>query len=163
MARTKSEILVTQSLVDRLTDIEGWPESRAASIAMYRDSLKRDLEWLLNTRKPVMPELEPFPQTSASVLNYGLPDVHSFGGSAGKDEKSLIAALEKCIRTYEPRIVQPRVFMSRTDMLSRSLKFQVGYDWMDQSYSGIGALGRLPNSNREYGSITYQRTRPLGR
>jgi type VI secretion system protein ImpF len=125
LARTKSEILVTQSLVDRLTDIEGWPESRAASIAMYRDSLKRDLEWLLNTRKPVMPELEPFPQTSASVLNYGLPDVHSFGGSAGKDEKSLIAALEKCIRTYEPRIVQPRVFMSRTDMLSRSLKFHI--------------------------------------
>jgi hypothetical protein len=52
---------------------------------------------------------------------------------------------------------------SAEHLLSRSIKFQVGYDWMDESYSGIGALGKLPNSNREYGSITYQRTRPLGR
>jgi hypothetical protein len=47
--------------------------------------------------------------------------------------------------------------------LSRNLKFQFGYDWMDESYAGIGALARLPNSNREYGSISYQLTRPLGR
>jgi hypothetical protein len=47
--------------------------------------------------------------------------------------------------------------------LSRSLKFQIGYDRMDESYTGIGALARLPDSNREYGSITWQYTRPIGR
>jgi hypothetical protein len=47
--------------------------------------------------------------------------------------------------------------------LSRNMKFKVGYDWMDESYLGIGALAKLPNSNREYGSITYQFSRPLGR
>ena len=65
MARTKSEILVTQSLIDRLTDVEQWPETRAASIAMYRDSLKRDLEWLLNTRQPVIAAMESFPVTES--------------------------------------------------------------------------------------------------
>lgn len=125
MARTKSEILVTQSLIDRLTDIEQWPETRSASIAMYRDSLKRDLEWLLNTRQPVIAALESFPATSASVLNYGLPDIHSFDGSAGKERNELTSALEKCIRTFEPRIVHPRVFLTRTDMLSRSLRFHI--------------------------------------
>jgi hypothetical protein len=47
--------------------------------------------------------------------------------------------------------------------LSRSLKFQIGYDRMEESYADIGALAKLPNSNREYGSITWQYTRPIGR
>ena len=136
MARTKSEILVTQSLIDRLTDVEQWPETRAASIAMYRDSLKRDLEWLLNTRQPVIAEMESFPATAASVLNYGLPDIHSFDGSAGKERNELTVALEKCIRAFEPRITHPRVFLTRSDMLSRSLRFhiegQVTYENMNE-------------------------------
>ena len=125
MARTKSEILITQSLVDRLLDTDQWPETRAASISMYRDSIKRDLEWLLNTRKPVMPELESFPLTAASVLNFGLPDIHSFDGSAGKEQNALTAALERCIQTFEPRIKLPRVYLTRSDLLSRSLKFHI--------------------------------------
>ena len=136
MARTKSEILITQSLVDRLTDSEQWPETRAASISMYRESMKRDLEWLLNTRKPVIPELEGYPATAASVLSFGLPDLHSFDGSAGREQNALTVALEKCIRTFEPRINQPRVFLTRTDLLSRSLRFhiegQIYYENMDE-------------------------------
>ena len=136
MARTKSEILITQSLVDRLTDTEQWPETRAASISMYRESMKRDLEWLLNTRKPVIPELEGYPATAASVLSFGLPDLHSFDGSAGREQNALTVALEKCIRTFEPRINQPRVFLTRTDLLSRSLRFhiegQIYYENMDE-------------------------------
>ena len=136
MAKTKSEVLVTQSLIDRLVDREQWPETRAASITMYRDSLKRDVEWLLNTRQPVIPALESFPATAASVLNFGLPDIHSFDGSAGKEQNALTVALEKCIRTFEPRIKQPRVYLTRTDLLSRSLRFhiegKITYENMDE-------------------------------
>jgi type VI secretion system protein ImpF len=136
LARTKSDILITQSLIDRLADVEQWPETRAASISMYRDSLKRDVEWLLNTRQPIIPELESYPSTAASVLNFGLPDIHSFDGSAGKEQNALTASLEKCIRTFEPRINHPRVFLARSDMLSRSLRFhiegQVFYENMDE-------------------------------
>ena len=125
MARTKPEILITQSLIDRLGDVEQWPETRAASIGMYRESIKRDLEWLLNTRQPVIPELESYPATAASVLNFGLPDIHSFDGSAGKEQNALTVALEKCVRTFEPRINQPRVYLTRSDHLTRSLKFHI--------------------------------------
>jgi hypothetical protein len=52
---------------------------------------------------------------------------------------------------------------SAEHMLSRSLKIMFGYDWMDQSYAGVGALSQLPTSNREYGSVSYQISRPLGR
>lgn len=125
MARNKSDVLITQSLLDRLTDLEQWPETRSASITMYRESLKRDVEWLLNTRQPVIPELEGYPATAASVLNFGLPDIHSFDGSAGKEQNALTVALEKCIRVFEPRISQPHVFLTRTDILSRSLRFHI--------------------------------------
>ena len=125
MARSKSDVLITQSLLDRLTDMDQWPETRSASISMYRESLKRDVEWLLNTRQPVIPELEGYPASAASVLNFGLPDIHSFDGSKGKEQNALTVALEKCIRIFEPRIDQPRVFLTRTDLLSRSLKFHI--------------------------------------
>jgi type VI secretion system protein ImpF len=125
LARNKSELLVTQSLIDRLTDQEQWPETRTASISMYRESLKRDVEWLLNTRQPVIPDLEGYPATAASVLNFGLPDIHSFDGSAGREHNALTVALEKCIRVFEPRINQARVFLTRTDLLSRSLMFHI--------------------------------------
>jgi type VI secretion system protein ImpF len=123
-------------LIDRLVDVEQWPETRAASISMYRESIKRDLEWLLNTRQPVIPELESYPATAASVLNFGLPDIHSFDGSAGKEQNALTVALEKCIRTFEPRINQPHVYLTRSDQLTRSLKFhiegQVFYENMNE-------------------------------
>jgi type VI secretion system protein ImpF len=125
VAKGKSDVLITQSLLDRLTDMDQWPETRSASISMYRESLKRDVEWLLNTRQPVIPELEGYPATAASVLNFGLPDIHSFDGSKGKEQNALTVALEKCIRIFEPRIDQPRVFLTRTDLLSRSLKFHI--------------------------------------
>lgn len=126
MARAKAEILIAQSLIDRLSmTAEQWPETRAASISMYRKSLKRDIEWLLNTRQPIIPELESYPATSASVLNFGLPDIRSFDGSKGKEQNALTAALEKCIRIFEPRIHQPRVFLDQTDARSRNLRFHV--------------------------------------
>jgi type VI secretion system protein ImpF len=136
LARTKAEVTITQSLIDRLSDLEQWPETRTASINMFRESLKRDLEWLLNTRKPVIPELDSYPLTEASVFNFGFPDLHSFDGSAGREQNALTASLEKCIRTFEPRINQPHVFLARSDTLSRSLRFhiegQVFYENMDE-------------------------------
>jgi type VI secretion system protein ImpF len=69
--------------------------------------------------------LEGYPAAAASVLNFGLPDIHSFDGSAGKEQNALTVALEKCIRVFEPRISQPHVFLTRTDILSRSLRFHI--------------------------------------
>ncbi len=137
MARAKAEILVMQGLIDRLTvSDEPWPETRNASITMYRKSLKRDVEWLLNTRQPLIPELDSFPATAASVLNFGLPDIQSFDRSRGKEYNGLLAAIEKCIRVFEPRILHPRVFLERADSLSRSLRFRIEgrlhYEDMDE-------------------------------
>jgi len=123
VARIKAETLVTQSLMDRLANVEDWPSTRFASMRMYRDTLKREVEWLLNTRQPPVPEMDGYTRASASVINYGLPDLTSFAGLAGRD--ALALSLLKTLRAFEPRIKDPQVFLVRADTTARSLRFHI--------------------------------------
>lgn len=121
----KTENLVTQSLVDRLVDVDEWPTTRSNSIRMYRDSLKRDIEWLLNTRRPPIDNIQSYPKSSASVIHYGLTDINAFTGSAERDENALLLSIVQSLREFEPRIQSPRVFLVRTENASRHLRFHI--------------------------------------
>jgi len=109
MSKSKAESVITQSLLDRLSDQEDWPTRRDAAMRMLRESVKRDVEWLLNTRRPLIPEIEEYEKAAASVINYGLPDLMSFEGAFGRDHNALLAAMVKVL----------------TDLLGRSLRFHV--------------------------------------
>lgn len=124
MARVKAENPVVQSLLDRLTDYEDWPATRNTSLAMYREGIKRDIEWLLNSRKPHLPETNKWPLAAGSVLNFGLPDLAQFQG-VNSNSEALTMSLLQTVRTYEPRIKQPRITLQRSDLLARSLRFHV--------------------------------------
>lgn len=124
MATKRAENLVTQSLLDRLCDVDDWPNTRQQSMRLYRESVKRDVEYLLNTRCPPIPELSLYPKASASVMNFGLPDVSAYSESS-QDQSSLTAALLQTLRRFEPRIQAPRVMVVRTETLSRSLRFHI--------------------------------------
>src|SRR3569832_1315075 len=82
MARQEPEQIVTQSVLERLIDREpesptDTPKSYAQSVRQLKASLRRDLEWLLNTRRNPEAADHRFPQLSRSVFNYGLPDITS--------------------------------------------------------------------------------------
>jgi hypothetical protein len=47
--------------------------------------------------------------------------------------------------------------------LSEHLKAEIGYTRLHQSYGGISAISTVPDTNREFISISYQFTRPVGR
>jgi len=47
--------------------------------------------------------------------------------------------------------------------IGERLKAELGYTRLHQSYSGITIISDIPDSNREYISVSYQLTRPLGR
>jgi hypothetical protein len=47
--------------------------------------------------------------------------------------------------------------------MSEHFKAELGYARLNQSYSGITLISNSPDSNREFISVTYQFTRPLGR
>jgi type VI secretion system protein ImpF len=124
MARAKAENLVTQSLIDRLCDVEEWPTTRHSSMRVYRESVKRDVEYLLNSRRPPIPTLQAYPKAAVSVVNYGLPDINSYSDS-GTDQNALLTSIVQTLRNYEPRIQNLRVFVSRAETLTRSLRFHI--------------------------------------
>jgi hypothetical protein len=47
--------------------------------------------------------------------------------------------------------------------MSERLGVELGYAHLHQTYIGIAAISTVPDSNREYISISYRLTRPLGR
>lgn len=125
MARASTETLVTQSILDRLMNVEDWPTTRSQSTRFFRDALKRDLEWLLNTRQPPVPEMADYAAARATVINYGLPDISSLGFNNATDHRALRIAIEACLRNYEPRLIDVRVTLEGSDSVDRRLRFHI--------------------------------------
>lgn len=125
MARSTTETLVTQSVLDRVTAVEDWPATRSQSLRFFKEALKRDLEWLLNTRQPPIPELAGYPLAKASVINYGLPDITSLGLASASDHRRLRIAIETCLSNYEPRLTDVRVTLQGSDSADHRLRFHI--------------------------------------
>jgi type VI secretion system protein ImpF len=98
------------SLLDRLSDDdpserrEG-AHRRYASPKQLRESVVRDLGWLLNcVRLSTVQDLSAHPYAARSVLNFGLPDLAGRTAS-GIDVPLLEQQLRQAIVDYEPRLI----------------------------------------------------------
>lgn len=128
--RQDHEIQITPSLLDRLTDYEPKmsvesPKSRSKSLAELKQSVKRDLEWLLNSRSypvEVDDELEEVPK---SVVSYGLPDFTGISARNHLDLKRITGELETAINHFEPRLLDLKVKLEPVNTTDRELKFRV--------------------------------------
>jgi len=105
---------IEQGLIDRLIDNE--PDNRyeatmnrAESLRRFRLSVKRDLEWLLNTTRMPIEVPEFCTEVDRSVLFFGLPDVASISVHDYDDEQKLMRSLEEAIMMFEPRLSKVRV------------------------------------------------------
>jgi len=130
MARSGSEQNVTLSLLDRLTDQElslrtDPPQGRSQSLRQLKTSLRRDIEWLLNTRRSVEAVTDSGLQLEHSLHNYGLPDIAGITVHSTQDQKRLLWMIESTIATFEPRIQGARVTMEPVAGSARILRFQI--------------------------------------
>jgi type VI secretion system protein ImpF len=132
------------SLLDRLTDLEPDVrheprERRVLSQRALRDSVQRDIGWLLNASGlDVVQEVAGYPHVATSVLNYGLPDL------AGRHVAGLTkAALERRIRdalwAFEPRLVRDTVRVTALEDTQGAhhehvLRFEIEADMWSQPY-----------------------------
>ena len=124
MARAM-ETLVTQSLMDRLSSTEEWPTTRAQSLRMMRESLKRDMEWLLNTRQSPVDHIQRFARASRSVIHYGLIDTSSLSMSSTVENARLQQAVQDCITAFEPRLLNVRVTIENRNSTRQHLSFHI--------------------------------------
>jgi type VI secretion system protein ImpF len=133
MARVDSDSVVTLSVLDRLLDNDPANRNEAAltraqSIRLLKASLRRDLEWLLNTRRIADDILDNYPDLAQSVYGFGLPDFTSFSFANVKDRGRLLRALEASIRNFEPRLTAVKVIPLETSAdggAKKLLRFQI--------------------------------------
>jgi type VI secretion system protein ImpF len=113
------------SILDRLApqDERGASRSRADSL---EDSILRDLEMLLNTRREeflIPPEFE---QTATSIVNFGIPDLAKCGSlRSGPEQAKLCRWIEEAIRNFEPRLCHVAVRVVDRENVNPVLRFRV--------------------------------------
>jgi type VI secretion system protein ImpF len=112
--RTEIERTVQASLLDRLTDLEpnlsmDASMSRVSSARIFRGTVQRDVEALLNTRRTTIPAPDDCPEVRRSVHEFGLVDITGIpvGTKNGRDE--ILAAMQDAIERFEPRLSNARV------------------------------------------------------
>jgi type VI secretion system protein ImpF len=102
------------SLLDRLTDDEpdeprDAQQRRYVSAKQLRESVVRDLGWLLNcVRLSTVQALDAYPYAEKSVLNFGLPDL-SGRTSSSIDAPALERQLRQAVLDFEPRLIPSSV------------------------------------------------------
>ena len=130
MAKTEIERTVQQSLLDRLIDLD--PRSSvepamtwAQSVRQLKAALRRDLEWLLNSRRNPEPLPEQFEELRHSLYWYGLPDITSLSRDSAEQRVWLARQIEETISMFEPRLASVRVSIRETEGERRELRFVI--------------------------------------
>lgn len=112
-------------LFDRLVDlnptepVEQQP-LRVLDINGVRESVQKELGRLLNTRSPTQPEV--LESRDWTVLDWGLPDYSGWYTRSPPAQLRLARLIEKTIRTFEPRMVEPKVSVQVSGDNNRSLQ-----------------------------------------
>jgi type VI secretion system protein ImpF len=116
MARNLGETTITVPVLDRLIDLEPGnrtenPTSRSQSERLFKRAVRRDLEWLLNTRRICDPPDEGLKEVGRSVYVYGLPDLSALAMATAGDRSKLIRQIVDAINLFEKRLTNVRVVM----------------------------------------------------
>ena len=98
----------------------------ANDVSKLRETVRRDLEWLLNTRRIYRTAPDDFPAVQRSLYHYGLPDITSLGRDNPDTRAKLLAQLEETIKLFEPRLTQVRIVPAKEAMDGhRRLRFVI--------------------------------------
>jgi type VI secretion system protein ImpF len=118
------------SVLDRLIDLEPRvstepPAGRARQLAQIKEAVKRDLEWLLNSKRSPEPPPRGLPHLEGSLLTFGLPDFSTSSLSNARDQDLLQRAVEASIRRFEPRLERVAVTRIEAGPADRSIGFRI--------------------------------------
>jgi type VI secretion system protein ImpF len=130
MAKRDASGPVTLSVLDRLLDNDPKhsaeaPMTRAQSLRELRSALKRDLEWLLNTRRTIEPAPDSARETVRSVYHYGFTDISSKSVLSSRDHTDLVREMESSIAVFEPRLKRAKARMEMLEGSYRALRFVI--------------------------------------
>ncbi len=130
MARIESEVRITPTLLDRLSDDEPEitreaPISRLKSLRQLKNAVKRDLEWLLNTRSVIDEIPGDIKELQRSVFVFGIPDFTSANVASSADQMRIRKIILAAIATFEPNLRDIAVVVEKGREFERSLHFRI--------------------------------------
>jgi len=120
-------------VLDRLIDYEPEnsreaPKSVQQSITDLKKAVRRDVEWLLNTRIAHDEIPEGMEEVKRSLANYGLRDFIGMSSKDSEERSVLLESIETALKFFEPRLMNLRVSIKDTDIVDRGVVFQVEAD-----------------------------------
>lgn len=105
------------SLKDRLIDPDsvGTRAQPGYTLVQILESVREDLEELLNTRRSHERLDSDYPELGKSIVAYGLPDLSTMSASTAGKQEAMARLIEKAILQNEPRLrnVRANVVWSR--------------------------------------------------
>lgn len=130
MPRSDFEIRIAPSVLDRLLDddpdlTQEAPSSRSKSLRELKDSVRRDIEWLLNTRQTVGGAPDGLIELGRSLAAYGLPDFSNITVSSPADQLRLQRSIETVISNFEPRLQNVLVTLLPSTVPEQKLRFRI--------------------------------------
>ena len=131
MARVDKNKKLRPSILDRLLDDEPHNQTEQDPgqhqlIKQLRNSVRRDLESLLNTRYNVVKPPDNLIEVEKSLLNYGLPDLATINITDSKKRDQFTLSLQKTLEEYEPRFKTVKVsYIDNKDETDRTLRFRI--------------------------------------
>jgi len=120
---------ITQSLLDRLIDDDPQaatdrPQTDAEAIEQYKVALRRDLENLLNTKRPWLPFADRYQDLDKTILGYGIPDLSTEDMSVPGVRERVRRSIAQAIRDHEPRLSEIEIEMDEGPT-SRGLSLRI--------------------------------------
>ncbi|MFV1982583.1 MAG: type VI secretion system baseplate subunit TssE [Thiohalomonadales bacterium] len=131
MASIDKKKKLRASILDRLLDDEpqlkqDHDRNKYHRLKNIRDSVRRDLENMLNTRYRIIAPADEFKQLDHSLLNYGLPDLATINMLDQEKKQQFINELESILKEYEPRFKSLKIsFLENSDKLDRTVRFRI--------------------------------------
>ncbi|HEU4388683.1 MAG TPA: type VI secretion system baseplate subunit TssE [Blastocatellia bacterium] len=114
-------------LFERLADSSRKPVGTRTSGVLDKDALrnsvKRELGRLLNTRCPI--PIGRFPVEGRTAIDYGVPDFSSLSPRSTDDRNRIESILSHAVRTFEPRLRQVQVSVVEPLASERALSVKI--------------------------------------
>lgn len=132
MSRIRRDQLLLPSVLDRLMDDDPGtqvetPRTRNQLLRDLKNSVRRDLENLLNTRRSMFPIPDDRNWLRQSVIGYGIPDFGMIPGGSDERREELRQDVEDTIRRFETRLKSLTVdlVIDPNDAARRIIRFRI--------------------------------------
>jgi type VI secretion system protein ImpF len=123
--RQNTQAPILDRLIDKEPKVTHEPAREGFSVGQIKDSVARDLENLLNTRRNIFVPPSLCREVNNSLFVYGLPDFTSRNPGNVAVRSQLRLEIEKTLARFEPRLKNVTVHVDPPSGINRELKFRI--------------------------------------